>query len=37
MMVLQLAWVRISMIETRGKSLEDVAAELANPNRSASE
>ncbi|MDT0507650.1 sugar porter family MFS transporter [Novosphingobium sp. MMS21-SN21R] len=28
MMVLQLIWVRVAMIETRGRSLEDVAREL---------
>ncbi len=28
MMVLQLIWVRFAMIETRGRSLEDVAREL---------
>lgn len=34
MMVLQLAWVRFAMIETRGRSLEEVAAELAPSIRS---
>lgn len=31
MMVLQLIWVMFAMVETRGRSLEDVAAELAIP------
>ncbi len=29
MMVLQLVWVALSMIETRGRSLEDIAAQLS--------
>lgn len=31
MMALQLLWVRLFMVETRGRSLEDVAAELTGP------
>ncbi len=31
MMVLQLVWVALSMIETRGRSLEDIAAQLSLP------
>lgn len=34
MMVLQLVWVRYSMIETRGRALEDIASQLSTPNRS---
>lgn len=30
MMVLQLAWVHFAMIETRGRTLEDIAAELTS-------
>jgi sugar porter (SP) family MFS transporter len=33
MMVLQLAWVRLSMVETRGRSLEEVSAELSGTGR----
>ncbi|QPC98034.1 sugar porter family MFS transporter [Qipengyuania soli] len=36
MMVLQLLWVRFAMVETRGRALEDVAAQLVNSNRSSS-
>lgn len=34
MMVLQLVWVRYSMIETRGRALEDIASQLSTPHRS---
>ena len=34
MMVLQLIWVRFAMVETKGRALEDVASELAIPQRS---